>query len=138
LLANAYIPTFLYAAPLLALLAIIPTVCVEAVAIRFGRFRNPLHQQFRPRWGQAFHYAILANVASALPGIVSAVFFYSMAATWAGLGGHYVVTCMIELAVLYGLGLRLSGRFVVLICLANLLTYLIFAALAVLTLMLEV
>jgi len=124
-LANAFIPlTAILLGYFVAVLAVVPSLVIEAFAIRFGQYVP--HKNAEPRQpplGRAFMFAFIANLVSTLPGLITATIFVIEVPRVEMIAVHYLMTVAIELPMLKLLGMRLTATFVGIILAANLITY---------------
>lgn len=129
MLANAHIPIFAVMVGLLiAVLTLIPGLLVEALAVKYGRFRDTKRTRAAGRVGTripyswAVNYAFIANFISTIPGLVTAFFIVASQSLLLWFF-HYVITVLIEIPTYHFLGIRLSSKFVLAVIFANSLTY---------------
>jgi hypothetical protein len=134
MLANAFIPiTAIVLGYVIAVLAVVPSLVVEAIAIRFGTYVPHENAQPRqPSLRRAFGFAFLVNAASTIPGLITATVFVIEAPYIGMIAVHYLITVAIELPLLRLLGMRLTRNFVLIILGANLITYALMGGLVLL------
>lgn len=135
MLANTYIPVLAIVLGLfVATLTVIPSLLIEAWAVRSGTYRDT--ERFRrtgiagvhPRFSAALVFAFIANAASTMPGFATAFYFLDYNTPWIWLG-HYAITVAIEMPVYLAFGMRPTKRFVATVLGANMITYALMYAL---------